>query len=179
VNLQISHHGGRPDQFHILETWINGTKVAENGKSLINKTILSGDTLNQFNCSPRSISDFQYKASGEYPFPLIEALDGQLITNKIFEQPGKENGFFVADASRDILKLVVVNRYRDEPPAIAFIKNTGIKQGAIASSVDSHNIVVGTDMKHQESSKHGHSPRRRVHLRIISKVFPPIAGTDE
>jgi adenine deaminase len=134
--------------FKVLETWINGTKTAENGRSLINKTVLSEDPLNIFNCSMRSIMDFQLAASEEYPFPLIGALDGQLITSKVFEQPRKENGYYVPDTSRDILKLVVVNRYCDEPPAIAFIKNLGIKQGAIASSVahDSHNIVAaGTD----------------------------------
>jgi adenine deaminase len=46
------------------------------------------------------------------------------------------------------LKIVVVNRYKDAPIAKAFIKNFGIKKGAIASSVahDSHNIVaVGVD----------------------------------
>jgi len=43
---------------------------------------------------------------------------------------------------------VVVNRYVKSPPAIAFIKNFGLRSSAIASSVahDSHNIVaVGTD----------------------------------
>ena len=42
----------------------------------------------------------------------------------------------------------MVNRYKNAPIAKAFIKNFGLKQGAIASSVahDSHNIVaVGVD----------------------------------
>jgi adenine deaminase len=134
--------------FNVLETWIDGKKVAENGKSLINNISPANENINQFHCPERSITDFQLEAKEHYDLPVIEALDGQLITNKIFEQPLKENGFFVADPTRDILKLVVVNRYRDEEPAIAFIKNMGIKQGAIASSVahDSHNIVaVGSD----------------------------------
>jgi len=41
-----------------------------------------------------------------------------------------------------------VNRYHNAKPAIAFIKNFGLKSGAIASSVghDSHNIIaVGVD----------------------------------
>jgi adenine deaminase len=48
----------------------------------------------------------------------------------------------------DILKIVVVNRYIHSKVAIAFIKNFGLKTGALASSVahDSHNIVaVGVD----------------------------------
>jgi adenine deaminase len=39
---------------------------------------------------------------------------------------------------------VVVNRYNDAPPAVAFVKNFGLKEGAMASSVahDSHNIIA-------------------------------------
>jgi adenine deaminase len=54
----------------------------------------------------------------------------------------------MSDTERDILKIVVVNRYKDAPIAKAFIKNFGLKSGALASSVahDSHNIVaVGVD----------------------------------
>src|SRR5205814_310937 len=80
--------------------------------------------------------------------PVIEALDGQLITNKLILPSKNENGCAVSDPARDILKIVVVNRYKDAPIAKAFIKNFGLKQGALASSVahDSHNIVaVGVD----------------------------------
>jgi adenine deaminase len=71
-----------------------------------------------------------------------------LITGKEL-LPGKvENGHFVADPSRDVLKIAVVNRYQDAKPAIGWIRNFGLKRGAIAGSVahDSHNIVaVGTN----------------------------------
>ena len=52
-----------------------------------------------------------------------------------------------ADPGIDILKIVVLNRYKKAPISKAFIKNFGLKRGALASSVahDSHNIVaVGT-----------------------------------
>ena len=42
----------------------------------------------------------------------------------------------------------MVNRYKDAPIAKAFITNTGLKEGALASTVahDSHNIVaIGVD----------------------------------
>src|SRR5882724_173368 len=58
-----------------------------------------------------------------------------------------KNGHLENNPEDDILKIVVVNRYKDAPVAKAFIRNFGIKKGAIASSVahDSHNIVaVGT-----------------------------------
>ena len=44
----------------------------------------------------------------------------------------------------------IANRYQNKKPSIAFIKNFGLKKGAIASSVahDCHNIVVvGTSDK--------------------------------
>ena len=80
--------------------------------------------------------------------PVIEALDGQLITNQL-ELAGKLiNNEWVADTAQDILKMVVVNRYHQATVAKCFIRNFGFKHGAIASSVahDSHNIVaVGAD----------------------------------
>ena len=46
-----------------------------------------------------------------------------------------------------MLKIAVVNRYADAPPAVGFVRGFGLRRGAIASSVahDSHNVVaVGT-----------------------------------
>jgi adenine deaminase len=57
-------------------------------------------------------------------------------------------GEAIADVERDMLKIAVVNRYADVPPAVGFIRNFGLQQGAMASSVahDSHNIIaVGTN----------------------------------
>ncbi len=53
-----------------------------------------------------------------------------------------------SDVEKDILKIVVKDRYNDSPPAVAFIKGFGLRTGAFASSVahDSHNIIcVGTN----------------------------------
>lgn len=132
--------------FEVVKTYINGELVAENGKSLI-RTQESG-VINNFSCSKRNVEDFSVVWNGEKEIPVIEALDGQLITNKLFFEPKVTDGKIVSDTDRDILKIVVVNRYSDAPVAKAFIKNFGLKQGALASSVahDSHNIVaVGAD----------------------------------
>ncbi|MFM7709881.1 MAG: adenine deaminase C-terminal domain-containing protein, partial [Ferruginibacter sp.] len=80
--------------------------------------------------------------------PVIEALDGQLITHRIDVPPVVLNGQIIADPTSDRLKIVVVNRYHQAPVAVSFIHHIGIKGGALASSVahDSHNIVaVGAD----------------------------------
>ena len=139
--------------FTVKETWINGMKVAEKGVSLIDANSPQSekaDTVNQFDCSKKEHTDFTVPAGSEtvYQFPIIEAYDGQLITGKFSGQPLKENGCWVSDPSSDILKIVVVNRYSNAPVAKAFIRNFGLNQGALASSVahDSHNIVaVGVD----------------------------------
>ncbi|MEO6902132.1 MAG: adenine deaminase [Bacteroidia bacterium] len=132
--------------FNVQQTYINGQLVADAGKSKINTS--PPEIINQFNCTKKSAIDFSIDYKGEKEIPIIEALDGQLITNKIIGIPKVENNKIVADVANDILKIVVVNRYSNAPITKAFIKNFGIKQGAIASSVahDSHNIVaVGTD----------------------------------
>jgi adenine deaminase len=133
-------------QFTVLQTYINGELVAENGTSnIISQT---STHINNFNCHPKTVADFQLPWKGETTIPVIEALDGQLITNKLMLSPKIHDGQIVSDTDRDMLKIAVVNRYANSVAALAFIKNTGLKQGAIASSVahDSHNIVaVGVD----------------------------------
>ncbi len=133
--------------FKVIQTYIDGELVADNGKSFVISH--SPELLNNFDCSEKNILDFRFTISdfGETVY-AIEALDGQLITNKIVCKPVIKDGFYESDTANDILKIVVVNRYKNAPVAKAFIKNFGLKQGAIASSVahDSHNIVaVGVD----------------------------------
>ena len=129
-------------QFNVLQTYINGELVAENGKSKIESK--ASRHINNFNCRKKAAAEFQIPFNGEKEIPVIEALDGQLITNKLMLSPKTSGGFIVSDTERDILKIAVVNRYTDAVVATAFIKNTGLKEGAIASSVahDSHNIVA-------------------------------------
>jgi adenine deaminase len=134
------------NDFEVIKTFINGTLVAENGVSKINAP--TANVINNFNCNKKVVSDFRYKKKDVENITVIEALDGQLITNKIFIDPKIENEFYVSDVENDILKIAVVNRYKDAPVAIGFIKNFGLKKGAIGSSVahDSHNIIaVGAD----------------------------------
>ncbi|MEJ6980760.1 adenine deaminase [Pedobacter sp. P351] len=127
--------------FKIKETYINGNLVATKSRSTIDSVKVS--LINNFNCTAISASDIRIKASGKNIL-VIEALDGQLITNKIKAEAFITNGFIESNPEKDILKIIVKNRYKDVPPAIAFIKNFGLKDGAIASSIahDSHNIIA-------------------------------------
>lgn len=136
--------------FKVLKTFINGELVAENGRPIGRWQMAdSGSaTVNNFNCNLKNVHDFVVPFLGENEIPVIEALDGQLITNKLFFTPVVKDGLIVSDVANDVLKIVVVNRYFDAIVAISFVKDFGLTQGALASSVahDSHNIIaVGVD----------------------------------
>lgn len=133
--------------FEVMATYINGIPVAEKGVSKIFAS--KSKVINNFNCNKKEVQDFKFPITGfSKKVEAIEALDGQLITNKISVQPKIKNDYFESDIENDILKIVVINRYNDAVLAKGFIKNFGLKKGAIASSVahDSHNIIaVGVD----------------------------------
>jgi adenine deaminase len=156
-------------QFEVLRTYINGQPVAEKGEAADSYRVgrrqsAEINPVNNFSCKPKAPDDFIIHSMPEKEFLssnwliadgekgrkalVIEALDGQLITNKILATIDEGEEIISTNTSADILKIVVINRYQDAPIAKALIKNFGLKEGAIASSVahDSHNIVaVGVD----------------------------------
>jgi adenine deaminase len=133
--------------FEVLQTYLQGELVASKGETMIS-SVANVSNPNQFDCSLTNPEDFIFnvlpKPANVYPHPLIEAFDGQLITGKYNAGIYAKNGVWESDPSRDILKIIVMNRYKKSPVAMAFIKNFGLKTGALASSVahDSHNIVA-------------------------------------
>ncbi len=133
------------ETFEVKSTYIRGIRAASEGKSLI-KSVRAG-TPNHFDCAPKQIRDFQVKAPGKN-INVIKVIPGELVTGKLILPAKIENGNYVSDPDRDLLKLVVVNRYENAPIAVAFVKGMGLKEGALASSIahDSHNIIaVGVD----------------------------------
>jgi len=129
------------DDLNILQTYIGGERVAAGGKALMPLTHVAGP--NRFNTRAKRPEDFAVKSSAA-EINIIDAADGRIVTGWSREKLKEENGRLVSDPGRDILKISVVNRYADVPPATGFIRNFGLKQGAVASSVahDSHNVVA-------------------------------------
>ncbi len=127
--------------FKVLETYIDGICVASGGNSHIESVPF--EILNNFNTTKKSVLDFQVKAT-KSKIRVIEALDGELVTNELILDSLIKDENLVSNVEKDILKMTVVNRYNEDVPAMAFIKNFGLKEGAIASSVghDSHNIIA-------------------------------------
>lgn len=127
--------------FDVLQTYIRGTLVAESRKTLIKS--VKANTPNHFVAKKISPEQLAVKAAGD-KMRVIKVIPGELITEEMIVTPKTENGQVVSDLDRDILKLVVINRYQKAEPAIAFINNLGFRSGAIASTVahDSHNIIA-------------------------------------
>ncbi|CAN5215119.1 adenine deaminase [soil metagenome] len=131
--------------FGVKKTFIKGQVVAEKGVTKIPRAI--NKVINHFKVNKKQSTDFVMTSFGN-KIRVIEALDGQLITNSLILPAYEDSGLLHSNVENDILKIAVVNRYVDIWPAMGFIKNIGLKRGAIASSVghDSHNIVaVGVD----------------------------------
>jgi adenine deaminase len=139
------------NEFKILKTYINGEPVAVDGKSLIKR--IQTETLNNFKVGKKQPEDFEIREQKTFAndgvpvvptIRVIEALDGQLITNELHETATVIDGKLSTHTGKDIIKLAVINRYFDAKPAVAFIKNFGLIKGAMASCVghDSHNIIA-------------------------------------
>ena len=141
--------------FRVLKTYINGIEVAREGISL--SSFQESEPINQFVSHEKRPSDFAINAPSltrQAPLPKAEAAvhqshvigvrDGQLITEDLLFPVTAINGKIYSDPARDLLKITVVNRYSESPPAMGLVHRVGLKRGAIASSVahDSHNIVA-------------------------------------
>jgi len=128
----------------VLETWIDGKKVFDRGRILFD--YVPGNAINNFNCSPIVADQVAVRQNG-CEMRVITAFDGELFTKETIHSNSAEN-IIQSDIRRDILKIIVKDRYKDYPPAVGFIKGFGLKSGAFASSVahDSHNIIcIGTN----------------------------------
>lgn len=129
----------------VEKTYIDGKLVAQNGKTSIQS--VEEKPINHFKIKKKQPKDFIVKAGGS-KVRVIVALPNEIVTDSIIAKTKLENGEAVSDIENDILKIAVVNRYNEAPPAVGFIKGIGLKKGALAASVahDSHNIIaVGVD----------------------------------
>lgn len=136
------------EHFQVKQTYINGA-LCWNGHEVLFDAAPPA-IINHFKASPITVGDLTIALpnANTVKCPVIEAIDGQLITTAAEVELKVKEGELHADVQNDILKIGVVNRYKPAKPALGFIKNFGLQQGALASSVahDSHNIVfVGVD----------------------------------
>ncbi len=132
------------ERLRIQKTVIQGEIVAENGCGLLPRK--PAGIINRFAANPKKPADFSVPHKNR-PVHIMDVIDSQLITRKSSDTLESLNGSLACNLEKDILKIAVVNRYEDRKPAMGFVRNFGLKQGAIAGSIahDSHNIIaVGT-----------------------------------
>ncbi len=131
--------------FRVQQTWIVGTMVACDGKSLVSS--VKSAAPNHFRARQFAMNDFALAAprqDGPVSVRAIQAHDGQLITDEVITTLIAREGRLDPDAASDTLLLAVCNRYHDTPPALAFVRGFGLTHGAIATSVahDSHQVIA-------------------------------------
>ncbi len=132
----------------IKKTYISGELVYD-GKNVF---IEAKNTIkiNKFNCTKITEKDIIVKAEAN-KINVIEAYDGELTTKKVELNAKIIDGNIVSNTKKDILKIVVLNRYsKKSKPMVGFIRGFNLKKGAISSTIahDSHNIIaIGTSDK--------------------------------
>ncbi|GEM_PF-2536 len=134
-------------EFNLSATYINGKEVCHDGiftdALIIDKTPLSDDYPNHFVAQPISVEDIHVTPE-QGQLKVIATTEGSLLTKQVLVTPKIENGNVVSDTKQDVLKLVCLSRHAESKPVVGFIQGFGLKQGAIASTIDhdAHNIIA-------------------------------------
>ena len=146
------------EECRVLKVWKRGALVAEHGEPLFETprpdiSELPFAKLSVFS-DPFALEEkLAVKVSPNEnagkKIRVMELVPGKVITKQRILEPLIQGDEVVADVTRDILKVVVVEKNRGSGNiAIGFVRGFGFKKGAIASSVahDAHNyIAVGVD----------------------------------
>ena len=131
-------------RFSVRQVYKKGVLVAEKGKYLARnppRVSLPRSTMNL----RYQRSDFTVKAGGKRKIKVIEIIPDQIVTKTAIVAPKIQDGKIVADPTRDILKMVVVERHRATGNVgVGFVRGFKLQHGAIGSTVahDAHNVVV-------------------------------------
>ncbi|HWL95467.1 MAG TPA: adenine deaminase, partial [Phycisphaerae bacterium] len=148
----------------VAQVYRGGELVAESGECIAPRTVTSAAPADGVPKSPGrksvnikklSLDDMAIAAppetrDGQPPrIHVIEVLDNRIDTERSIEAPLVRDGRLIADPSRDLAKMIVVERHRASGEiGRGFARGFKLNAGAIASSVahDAHNLVaVGVD----------------------------------
>jgi adenine deaminase len=122
----------------------HGKMVAKGGKLMFSLPPVTLELKDTVRIKPPMGKSLKISAVDK-TYPVIEIMPGQIVTRKLMENVKVVDGAVMADAERDILKLVVVERHKASGNVgVGLVKGFGLKRGALASSVahDSHNIIA-------------------------------------
>jgi adenine deaminase len=131
-------------RFRVRRTYKKGVLVAEDGEFIGRAPANGGlprSTMN-LRLSPKELA---VKPSGRRKIKVIEIVPDQIVTRSRVVAPKILGDQIVTDLTRDVLKLVVVERHRATGNlGVGFVRGFNLKRGAIGSTVahDAHNLVV-------------------------------------
>lgn len=131
--------------FAVESVYKDGELVAQAGELLVDApaAAFSGVT-DRVHIGPITLRDLRIPGkAGQVEIVGIEP--GQITTRHLREEATIIDGAIVADPTRDLLKLVVIERHHASGGVgLGLVKGFGLRKGAIASSVahDAHNLVI-------------------------------------
>jgi len=134
-----------PDTFRVQEVYIDGSRVCDGQEALFEVNDESAPNIMQ--AGDVALEDLRVRAESDR-VRVIHARDHQLYTSSSIERLNTDGGWLHASTGSDVLKVVVLNRYQPQKPAVAFIHGFGLQWGALGTSIahDSHNLIaVGVD----------------------------------
>ena len=127
--------------FNVQQAWLSGRQIMN--KAGYAMPFRKPESVNRFATKHKQLIDFAIPAQTK-SVQVIKVNDGSLLTERAVYLPHIVENVVTADLEHDILKLTVVNRYQDAPPALALVQGFGLQDGALATTVahDSHNILA-------------------------------------
>jgi adenine deaminase len=136
----------RLDDVRAERVYVAGELVAQDGKLLIEPepATLPDRVRDTVHVRPLSAADFAIPGAGSR-VRVIGARPDQLLTDALVMVAARVEGQAVADPSRDLLKMAVIERHgRNGNIGLGFVHGVGLTRGAMASTVahDHHNLVV-------------------------------------
>lgn len=166
------------------QVYRQGALVAENGQLMVETSTRAVQLRGTVNIHQVKEDDFKLPATGAVA-RVIGVIPDQIITRALTMPVKIEAGLAVADPTRDLLKMAVVERHHASGQVgLGFVQGFGLQRGALASSVahDSHNIVVVGTNDHDMLVATLHLARLQggqcvvADGQVIADVPLPIAG---
>lgn len=140
------------ERFEIDSVWKDGEMVARKGEMQTGtdreETEYPEAVKNTVQIPSVTEEDLHIPENESGSAMVIELTPHSLVTAKGFATLPVKDGLFQADPSQDIWKMAVIERHRATGNiGLGFIKNLGLKGGAIAGTIahDSHNLVAAGD----------------------------------
>jgi len=168
----------------IEKVFKKGVPVFEDGKLMDFPKMTLPTIRSAMDPDELSIDQLQIPVQGK-KIKVIDILPNQIVTGEHITEPLVKDGFAESDTTRDILKIVVIERHKATGQiGKGFVRGFGMQRGAIGSTVahDSHNIIiVGTNdadiysaFQHLKKNKGGFVVIDNDY--VVAELPLPIAG---